>query len=105
MKIAVIGAPGSGKSKFARELRKNLNGSDHVDEKFGITDRYVEKLAKRTGLAFGHFAGYPENFMVIGERLAAEYATGLQFQNQIVCGTVIDTTVYCAMHGDVAMKG
>lgn len=97
MKIALLGAPGSGKTKFARELAKRVDDLGP----FKLVDNYVPKLEKRTGLSFGHFATYVPNLMVATERIAAEEAAG---PNTITCGTIFESIAYTALHSSVASQ-
>lgn len=91
MKIGIMGAPGSGKSKFAKDL----------GEAFGLiaVDDYVQQLKDNTGLELGHWASYSENFMIAGVRMAEER----QFKDTVTAGTILDTLLYCAMKHDITM--
>lgn len=101
-RIALIGAPGSGKSALAGALAKKLNARDELsgDEEFVIIDSYVEELGVRTGLAFGNFSTYLGNLLVAAERIEREFhAKNEERHNSITCGTIIETTVYQAIFG------
>lgn len=97
MKIALLGAPKSGKSKFAKALAKEL--ADVAELK--VIDNYVNKLSKRSDTAMSHFASYIPNLMVATERVALENAAG---DNFITCGTIFDTISYTVLHGRAASK-
>lgn len=94
MKIGLLGAPGSGKSKLARALAKNLGGAV-------VVDNYVQRLQKRTGLALGPWASYSENMMVAGVREAERKAKS--GEHQITVGTIMDTMAYVMMYSDVVI--
>lgn len=93
MKIAVLGPPGAGKSKFARSLASQFD--------LKVVDNYVQRLQRDTNLALGPWSTYPENFMVAGVRMAAEERA--QTNNLITVGTIMDTVVYSMVHSDVVM--
>lgn len=95
MKIGILGAPGAGKSAFAKGLAKEL-GDAHV------VDNYVQRLQKSTDLALGPFAGYTENLMVAGVREAARLKVN-DAKYQIAVGTIMDTMVYVMVHSDVSL--
>jgi hypothetical protein len=89
MKIGVIGAPGSGKSKFAKDLAKTFD--------LTTVDNYVQRLKDTTDLELGYWASYSENFMIAGVRMAVER----RYKNTITAGTILDTLLYCAMKHDI----
>ncbi len=94
MRIGILGAPGTGKSKLARAL-----GKEHG---LTVVDNYVQRLQKKTDLALGPWSSYPEHYMVAGHRLSEEYAAG--FDKRITVTTILDTVVYAAFKSDVAMQ-
>jgi hypothetical protein len=89
MKIGIIGAPGSGKSKFAKDLGKAYD--------LAIVDNYVQHLKDNTNLELGYWASYSENFMIAGVRMAIEH----RYKNAITAGTILDTILYCAIKHDI----
>jgi hypothetical protein len=91
MKIGIIGAPGSGKSKFAEDLGEAFD--------FTTVDNYVQRLKDTTDLELGYWASYSENFMIAGVRMAEER----QFKDTITAGTILDTLLYCAMKHDTTL--
>jgi hypothetical protein len=95
MKIAIIGAPESGKTVLAKRLLSRLNKDGG---NYRLIDGYVEKLIKRTGLAYSHFATYPMNFQVLFERWTQELDAANTGYDTITCGSIYETTVYCALH-------
>jgi len=94
MRIGLLGAPGSGKSKLARAL-----GEEHG---LKVVDNYVQRLQKKTDLALGPWSSYPEHFMVASKRLEEEYAAG--FDKRITVTTILDTITYAAFHADVSLR-
>lgn len=94
MRIAILGAPGSGKSKLARALA--------TEHDLTLVDNYVQRLQKKTGLALGPWSSYSEHLMVAGHRLAEEYKVG--FDKRITVSTIVDTLVYAAVKADVVMN-
>lgn len=98
MKIGILGPPGVGKSKFARELRKELDFDDATAPP--IIDNYVQRLQKDTRLALGPWASYVENYMIAGERMRQEARRGADV---ITVGTIVDTVMYCSMRSDIVL--
>lgn len=98
MRIGIVGAPGAGKSEFAKKLAQNPNGY------FTIIDNYVQRLQKSTGLALGFWGSYTDNIMIQGIRSAEEYKSiHKQIDKNddlITVGTIMDTVLYCAMVTD-----
>lgn len=92
MKIAILGAPGAGKSKFARELAVQL-GDDAVP--YLILDNYVQDLREDTGLEYGKFGSFIDDLQVVFKRRELElmYSKG-GTQNTIIVGTVLDSVIH-----------
>jgi hypothetical protein len=90
VRIGLIGAPESGKSKLARALGKKLD--------IPVVDNYVQRLQKKTALALGPWSSYSELIMVAGHRLAEEEKIG---ERRVTVGTMIDSLAYAAVHADV----
>jgi hypothetical protein len=65
MKVCVIGAPKSGKTKFAKTLAKDKN--------LNLLDNLPQKYIKKTGLALGHISDYRVDMMFMGNILENEY--------------------------------
>ena len=65
MKILLLGAPGSGKTKFAKKLAQ--------EKKLKIFDKLPQSYIKRTGLALGEISDYRSDFMFVSEILLKEY--------------------------------
>jgi hypothetical protein len=98
-RLAVIGPPGTDKTKFARALGRWDGWNEWT--KPVVLDNYVPKLAKKTGLALGPWATYVENLMVAGERMKLESAHSAL--STITVGTILDTLMYAHMHADVTL--
>lgn len=93
MKIGVLGPPGVGKTKFARQLAKRFG--------LKLVDGYVQRLQRSTGLALGPWSTYSENFMIAGVRQAAEERVSKI--DTITTGTIADTITYAMVKTDVAL--
>lgn len=92
MKLAVLGAPGANKTKFAQSLARKLNGP----EKWTVVDGYVDKLKKQTGLDFGAQTNFVQEIEVLGARWAAEDEAYKNDANSITCGTIYETIIYAS---------
>lgn len=86
MKIALIGAPGSGKTKLAKEIAKKLD--------LKIVDGYAEKWSKRTGLTVGFTGGYTHSLGVALDRVFEERKLE---DNFVTCGSTLDSLLYMAL--------
>jgi hypothetical protein len=91
VRIGLIGAPETGKSKLARALAKKLD--------IPVVDNYVQRLQKKTDLALGPWSSYSELIMVAGHRMAEEERVG--HDGRITVGTMVDSLAYAAVHADV----
>jgi cytidylate kinase len=65
MKILVLGAPGVGKTKFAKSLGRK--------RKLKVFDGLPEKFIKKTDLALGEISDYRVDFIFVGDILSTEY--------------------------------
>jgi hypothetical protein len=100
VKVSLLGAPNSGKSKFARSLARRLNRE--CEQKWKVIDGYVDSLAKQTGRTYGDVydrRAFPLNIQVLAERWRLEdEATNLGFHT-ITCGSIYETIIYAAAQG------
>jgi energy-coupling factor transporter ATP-binding protein EcfA2 len=109
MKIALLGAPGAGKSTFATKLATALREQkgEVKRQTVKIVDKYVDRLIKDTGYAYGIFATYPQNFQILFERWSAEQrAENAGAETIITCGSLYETVLYTALrvNSNVALK-
>jgi hypothetical protein len=65
MKVCVIGAPKSGKTKFAKKLAS--------EKQIHLIDNLPQKYIKKTGLALGHISDYRVDIMFMSNILENEY--------------------------------
>lgn len=65
MKVCVIGAPKSGKTKFAKKIA--------TEKELHLIDNLPQKYIKKTGLALGHISDYRVDTMFVGNILENEY--------------------------------
>jgi hypothetical protein len=113
MKIALLGAPSSGKTKVAKAIARRMNEYDldgapdrsrGHDRYWAVVDGYVERLAKRSGLTYGVEADWPMNVQVMGHRWEAEAHAVKDGSNAICCGTIYETMVYGNIHSLLNMR-
>jgi hypothetical protein len=93
MKIGIVGAPGSGKTEFARELARLLVESDR-EQRFIRIDDYVHWLRRQTGLEYGHFGNFIDDLQVVFKRRELELINE-QDGSIITVGTVLDSVAHC----------
>lgn len=101
MKVGIIGAPGAGKSEFARKLSSALTRKE-ILPKVKVIDGYVDKLTEQTGYAYGYFATYEQNFQILFQRWTLEQIAEAKGQNTLTCGTIYETICYAAIHANQA---
>lgn len=98
LRIALVGAPGSGKSELASKIA--LDGIERKSPVY-VIDRYVESLSHEVDIAMGYLADYVPNLMCAMERFSRERRHAAQyidvFPNRLTCGTVIESACYAAM--------
>jgi hypothetical protein len=90
MKVALLGAPGSGKTAVAKRARTQLNKTDP----WKVIDGYVERLTLRTGLPFGELSTIPHNLAVITNRWVLEAEAQRDGLNTITCGSIYESIIY-----------
>lgn len=87
----LVGAPESGKTELARQVATALDNC-------GIVDDYIDVITKRSDIAMSHFATYIGNMMCAVGRLEHERTAAKQWDNLVVCGSLIETSVYQAIN-------
>jgi hypothetical protein len=96
MNIAIIGPPGSQKSKLAK-MMKNALESEFQAESTVVIDNYAQQLKRDTNLALGAWSSWSENFMVAGYRRARELKARQNMDNSITVGSILDSLYYTGM--------
>lgn len=89
MRIALIGAPESGKSALAAKLGEALG--------IPIIDNYATDLGDATHLWIGPASSYIPNLLVALERYKREFGDEVA-NGRITCGTAVETMAYCACY-------
>lgn len=100
MKLAILGAPGSGKTDFARELIGLLAKGDY--DRFWLIDNYVDDLRACTRLEYGGFGSHVDDLQVVFKR--REWELAWAHANTVTVGTVLDSTVHCFVRSDEAAR-
>jgi hypothetical protein len=100
MKIAVLGAPGAGKTAFARELVGLLSKDDF--DRFFLIDDYMRDLRLRTGLEYAGYGSHVDDLQVVFKR--REWELAWKRNNTVTVGTVLDSTVHCFVRTDEAAR-
>lgn len=110
LRIGILGAPGSGKSAFAKVLATAIRkerGAPPVLQPVKVVDGYMESLIKRTGYAFDIFGTYPQNLQVLFERWTREQeAEKSGCHTLITVGSIYETILYTGLrvNSDLALK-
>lgn len=102
IKISIVGAPGSGKSAFSRDLASALRTQDKKDKKVNKVDGYINDLTKKTGYEYGISATYPQNMQILFQRQTREQeAEHKGCDVLITCGSIYETILYTAFRGNI----
>lgn len=109
LRIGILGAPGSGKSAFAKVLATKLRAEkgEVKRQTVKVVDGYMDSLQKRTGYAFDIFAAYPQNLQILFERWTREQeAEKAGCDVLITAGTLYETILYTGLriNSDLALK-
>lgn len=99
MKVALLGAPGAGKTRFANKLASRLNEQNDFRTPWKTIDGYVPKLAKRVGHPFGPIfnrLAFPCQVQVVAERWTLEDEALRRGYNTITCGTIYESVIYAS---------
>jgi energy-coupling factor transporter ATP-binding protein EcfA2 len=97
MKIAVLGAPGSGKSDFADALADLL--MDQTGRPWGIIDDAVTELRHDTGQEYGMLGNHLDDLQVAFKR--REFELVIRDQDFITVGTILDTAAHWMARSEV----
>ncbi len=101
--IALIGAPGAGKTKLASAIADELIKSDgqcaECNTPVAVIDGYAEKIRDHGSYEIGLDGGYMVNVAISMERYNLERtATYGRAKTLVSCGTVLESAVYLAQH-------
>ena len=90
-KIALIGAPTSGKTALAQQIKEALS-----ERKVAIVDNYIRDIEERSDNTLAHFATYVGNVQVAIGRWEAERKALRDEEPDVLvtCGSIVETTVY-----------
>jgi nicotinamide riboside kinase len=108
--IALLGGPGSGKTELAEALRDEIvrNDGQCADCKtpVALVDGYPEMVRDSAQYEIGLDGGYMANISIALGRYNMErtfFHSG-DYKTAIICGTVIESSVYSAMHFERTIK-
>jgi len=95
IRLALLGAPSSGKTQTAQAISKALD-----DSTVEVVDDYVQEIEQRSDNTLSYFATYLGNLQVALGRWEAERVAERDQQPDILitCGTVVETGVYEALN-------
>jgi hypothetical protein len=94
-----MGAPGAGKSKFAKKLATEMRRGGR---KVKILDKYVPDLEKKTGYSYGNNgATHAQNYQIILHRWTLEQEAAKDCDDLIVVGTLYDSVCDILIHSTI----
>lgn len=100
--IALVGAPGAGKSDLAQAIYDKVSGPQcgNCPPKAVIVDDYAFETRDFGEYEIGLNGGYMANIDIATMRYRQERLAGHQdfLEYMIVCGTIVETAVYCAQY-------
>lgn len=94
MKIAVLGAPGAGKTEFAGRLAAELQSPEDKTMTFLTLDDVVEVLRTKTGQEYGMLSNHIDDLTIVFKRLEWETHWSRLGRNTITVGTVLDSAAH-----------
>lgn len=101
--IALIGAPGSGKTQLASAIANHIYRDEpqcaQCPNPVGRVDNYAFETRDEGEYEIGLNGGYMANIDIACQRYRFERCVGhTEVKWMITCGTVVETAVYTAMH-------
>jgi hypothetical protein len=93
MKVAILGAPGAGKTKISKKLVNSLNKQGDLGQ-WKLIDGYVDKLRQRTNLPFGQVSTFAHNLAVITDRWVLEREAQEKGFHTVTCGSIYESIMY-----------
>jgi hypothetical protein len=93
LKIALIGAPNSGKTELAQQLTHALPNRNVT-----CVDDYIAEVEKRSDVVLGHYATYLGNVQAAVGRFEHERKAASELSKGVIvtCGTLVENSVYTA---------
>lgn len=109
LRIGILGAPGSGKSKFAKSLATSIRRERRISpvlQPVKVVDGYMNNLVKNTGYAFDIFATYPQNLQILFDRWTREQEAENDCHTLISVGSLYETVLYTGLrvNSDILLK-
>jgi energy-coupling factor transporter ATP-binding protein EcfA2 len=96
MKVAILGAPGSGKSKLAKKLATHMAKDDGF-KRPAIVDNYMGNLEGKTGYSYGVGATPQQNLQIIFYRWTLEQEVENRGLDSVTCGTLYESFLYAVL--------
>lgn len=108
--IALLGSPGSGKTHLAEAIKdefiRNDGQCEECNTPVAIVDSYPEMVRDSGSYEIGLDGGYMANISIALGRYNMErhFFHHGGYKTAIICGTVIESSVYSAMHFERSIK-
>lgn len=107
--IALLGAPGAGKTRLANALADELVKGDgqcgDCNTPITIVDNYVNPVRDNFNYEIGLNGGYMATISIAVERYNQERVAGYDgCKTMISCGTVVESSVYLAQYFERSMS-
>src|SRR4051812_19880702 len=99
--IALVGAPGSGKTELAHAVSDAIiRGDGCVDcgTPVEIIDKYPEWVSQHGDYAIGNDGGYMSSIAISVERYNRERKALQRAKTVITCGSVLESSIYLALN-------
>lgn len=106
--IALLGSPGSGKTRLANAIHDELirnDGCADCNTPIAIVDNYALAVRDEGEYEIGPRGGYMANISIAVERYNRERkVSNEQYKTLITCGTIIETSVYLVQGFEKSME-
>lgn len=97
LNIALLGAPGSGKTAVARKTVSLIKRSGGELGEWGVVDAYVDAISRNTGIPLSVSANFPQNLSIVTARWVKEAELYHKGMSVITCGSIYESILYATL--------